>query len=724
MVGRFDWHDSFGEKKAKQVMNRTKLSICLLLVPLLVVLSNGAQLDPHAAKPPVAKKQEKQDVVHGDARTDNYFWLREKPNPEVRKYLEEENSYTAAIMKPTEKFQEKLYSEMLGRIKQTDLGVPYRLGGYWYYSRTEQGKQYPIHCRKHGSLEAPEEITLDLNELAKGHKFLSLGSFVVSDDGNLLAYSTDVTGFREYTLHVKDLRTGKLLPDQIHRVDFPQWAADNKTLFYVTEDAAKRPYRLHRHMLGSSQDELIYEEKDELYRLVVNRTRDKAYLLVNSASSITTEARYIPSDQPTQSPRIILPREKDHEYHVDHRNGLFYIVTNKNAKNFRLVSAPVQDPQPSNWKEVIRHRPGVLLERIDLFEKHAVVAERENGLQKLRVLDFGPNTIEPIPFPEPTYSVFGDANPEFKTTVYRFRYQSFVTPDSVFDYDMITRARILRKQTEVLGGYDPSHYTSERIFATASDGARIPISLVYKKGIERNGANPLLLYGYGAYGASMSATFNSPRLSLLDRGVIYAVAHIRGGKEMGKYWHEQGRMLNKRNTFTDFIASAEHLIKERYTSSDKLAIEGGSAGGLLIGAVVNMRPDLFKAAVLQVPFVDVINTMLDASLPLTVGEYLEWGNPNVKEEYDYIKTYCPYTNLAAKNYPSLLVRTSFNDSQVMYWEPAKYVAKLRTLKTDDNVLLLKTNMAAGHGGASGRYDALKERAFADAFILNQLGITQ
>jgi oligopeptidase B len=706
-------------------MKQTRWTLCLVFAFLALTFGSGAQLDPRAGTPPSAKKEEKKDTVHGDVRIDNYFWLRDKKNPEVRAYLEAENRYTDAVMKPTEPFQAKLYKEMLGRIKQTDLGVPYRLGDYWYYSRTEEGKQYPIHCRKRGSLDAKEEITLDLNELAKGQKFLSLGSFVVSDDGNRLAYSTDVTGFREYTLHVKDLRTGKLLPDRIHRVDFPEWAADNKTLFYVTEDAAKRPYRLYRHTLGTSgNDDLVYEEKDELYRLFVTRTRDKSYLLVNSRSSLTTEVRYIPSEDPSDAGRVILPREKDHEYHVDHRDGLFYIITNKDAKNFRLVTAPVNDPRPANWKEVIPHRSDVLLERIDLFEKHGVVAERENGLPKLRVIDFAKDQSTPIDFPEPAYAVFGDANPEFKTDVYRFRYQSFVTPDSVFDYDMNARERKLRKQTEVLGGYDPSRYESQRVFATASDGTRIPISLVYKKGMERNGANPVLLYGYGAYGASMPVSFNSSRLSLLDRGVIYALAHIRGGKEMGKIWHEQGRMLHKRNTFTDFIAAAEYLIKERYTSSDKLAIEGGSAGGLLIGAVVNMRPDLFKAAVLHVPFVDVINTMMDASLPLTVGEYLEWGNPNVKEEYDYIKTYCPYTNLAAKKYPAMLVRTSFNDSQVMYWEPAKYVARLRTLKTDDNVLLLKTDMAAGHGGASGRYDALKETALTYAFILNQLGMSQ
>jgi oligopeptidase B len=681
-----------------------------------------AQVDPNGAAPPVAKRIPRTFTLHGDTLVDNYFWLREKSNPEVIRYLEAENAYTNAVMKPTERFQENLYKEMLARIKETDLSVPYRLGNYWYYTRTEQGQQYAIHCRKRGSLEAKEEVTLDLNEHAKGQKFLSLGLFTISDDGNLLAYTTDVSGFREYTLSVKDLRTGALLPDRIAKVRAAVWAADNQTVLYVTEDAAKRPYRLYRHVLGSSKDELVYEEKDELYRLAVRRSRDKAYLFAVSASSTTTEVRALPSDRPTAAWRVLLPRQADHEYHVDHRDGLFYLRTNKDAKNFRLVTAPVADSRPENWKEVIGHRAEVLLENVELFANHCVVAEREGGLPRRRVLDLRTGNAHALAFPEPVYAVFGEANPEFQTTVFRFGYQSLVTPRSVFDYDMDSRKRTLLKQTEVLGGYDAARYTSERIFATAPDGTRIPVSLVYRKDVRRDGTSPLLLYGYGSYGSSLPITFSSHRLSLLDRGVVYALAHIRGGKEMGQAWHDQGKMLSKRNTFTDFIAAAEHLIAQRYTSKERLVIEGGSAGGLLIGAVVNLRPDLCKTAVLNVPFVDVINTMLDPSLPLTVQEYLEWGNPNVKQDYDYIKTYCPYTNLATKDYPAMLVRTALNDSQVMYWEPAKYVAKLRATKTDENVLLLKTNMAAGHGGASGRYDALRETAFTYAFILNQLGI--
>jgi oligopeptidase B len=683
-----------------------------------------AQIDSGAAKPPVAKKVPREETVHGDKRVDNYYWLRKKTDPAVRSYLEAENAYTQAVMKPTEKFQEALYKEILGRIKQTDLGVPYRLGKYWYYSRTEKGKQYPILCRKRGSLEGKEEVTLDLNELARGHKFLGLGMYVVSDDGNLLAYTTDVTGFRQFTLHVKDLRTGKLLPDRAARVTTVAWAADNKTLFYVAEDAAKRPYRLLRHTLGAARDEPVYEEKDELYRLMVRRSRDRAVVFVTSESSTTTESRYLPSDKPGQALKVLLPREKDHRYYVDHRKGRFYIRTNKGARNFRLVTAPADDPRPKNWKEMIGHSNDVFLERVDLFAGHCVVAEREAGLQHLRVIDLGTGKGRRVKFDEPVYSIMPTMNAEFRTTAFRFGYQSLVTPQSVFEYDLARHTRKLLKQTEVLGGYDPARYTSERIYATATDGTRVPVSLVYKKGMKRDGTRPLVLYGYGAYGFSVPITFASAQLSLLDRGVTFALAHTRGGREMGEKWYEQGKMLHKRNTFTDFIAAAEHLIDKKYTSRSKLVIQGASAGGLLIGAVLNMRPELFKAAVLEVPFVDVINTMLDESLPLTIQEFLEWGNPKVKKEYEYIKTYCPYTNIAARAYPAMLVRTSLNDSQVMYWEPAKYVAKLRATKTDKNVLLLKVNMDAGHGGASGRYDKLKETAFMYAFILNQVGVTK
>jgi oligopeptidase B len=675
-----------------------------------------------ALKPPVAQKKPKLTEIHGDRLVDEYFWLRDKSDPDVAAYLEAENTYTDSVMKSTVPFQEVLYQQMLGRIKQTDLTVPYRLRGYYYYSRTEEGKQYPIMCRKKGSLDAAEEITLDVNELAQGQKFMSLGAYEVSDDGNLLAYSTDNTGFRQYTLHIKDLRTGALRPEKIEKTVSVDWAADNATLFYTVEDHAKRPYRLYRHELGASSDDLIYEEKDERFSVSTNRSRSNAYIFMASESLTASEVRYLPADRPAATWKVILPREVEHEYEVDHRGDSFYIRTNQGARNFRLVSAPVTRPGKANWKEVIPHRPSVMLEGMDFFAHHYVLFEREDGLPHLRVTDLRTGNVQRIKFPEPAYSAFPSANPEFDTTLFRYNYQSFVTPSSVFDYDMKNGTSKLLKETEVLGGYDRSLYGSERVAAPAPDGTRIPISLAYRKGMKRDDTSPMLLTAYGSYGASSPVSFSSNRLSLLDRGVTFALAHIRGGGDLGKAWHDNGRMLKKKNTFADFIAAAEFLIAGKYTSKDRLVIEGRSAGGLLMGAVTNMRPDLFKAVVSHVPFVDVINTMLDESLPLTVGEFEEWGNPKKKAEYDYIKTYCPYTNLGSKDYPAILVKTSFNDSQVMYWEPAKYVARLRTLKTDSNVLILKTNMAAGHGGSSGRYDRLREIAFDYAFILGQLGI--
>jgi oligopeptidase B len=707
-------------------MNRwSHLRWSVLLAALVVGPEpTSAQLAVGDAKPPVAKKVPRTIKLHGETLTDNYFWLREKASPEVKDYLEAENAYTAAVMKPTGDFQQALYKEMLGRIEETDQSAPYPLNGAWHYTRTKQGKQYSIYCRKRPNLEAKEEVLLDLNELARGQKFLGLGAYVLNDDQTLLAYATDTTGFRQYTLQVKDLRTGKLLPDRVAKVHGTAWTGDGKSLFYITEDSAKRPHRLYRHVLGGDKDDLVYEEKDELYRLSLRRSRDKAYLFVTSASSTTTEVRYLRSDRPGDALTVVLPRANEHRYSVSHRDGRFYIRTNKDACNFRLVTAPVGNPEPKNWKELIPHQADVLLEEVELFANHCVAGEREGGLTHRRVIDLRTGKAHRLAFPDPVYTVGSDSNPEHNTGVFRYRYQSLTTPESVFAYDMDKQAATLLKRTKVRGGFDPGNYTSERIFATAADGTRVPISLVYKKGLARDGKNPLLLYGYGAYGYSLPISFSTQRLSLLDRGVSYALAHIRGGRDMGEVWHEQGKMLQKRNTFTDFVAAADHLVAQKYTSRDRLAIQGGSAGGLLIGAVLNLRPDLCKAAVLQVPFVDVINTMLDASLPLTVQEYLEWGNPNVKKEYQYLKGYCPYTNLAARDYPAILVMTSLNDSQVMYWEPAKYVAKLRALKTDKNVLLLKINMAAGHGGASGRYDALKETAFSYAFLLAQLGITR
>ncbi|MEK7701024.1 MAG: S9 family peptidase [candidate division NC10 bacterium] len=679
------------------------------------------------SEPPIAKRVPNVDVVHGDRRQDDYVWLRQQDDSDVLAYLRAENAYTDEVLKPTEAFQEALYKEMLARIKEDDSTVPFRRGRHFYYSRTEKGQQYPIYCRKLLSLEAPGEVTLDLNRLAEGHAFVAIGAYTVSDDGRLLAYTVDFKGFREYTLHVKDLETGELLAERIEKVAAIAWTAEPATFFYVTEDHAKRPCRLWRHRLGAAGDELVYEETDQLFRVHVERSRSLGYVFAASGSHTATEVRYVPAATPEAPWALVAPRDKDHEYDVDHGVGpggdLFYIRTNGGGRrNFRLVTAPVDDPRPARWQELIPHLDEVMLEGVDVFAGHYVVQERQDGLVRLRVTDLSTGESHRVRFPEPAYEVTPEGNAEFAARRYRFRYQSLITPPSVFDYDMTARERTLLKQTEVLGGYDPTRYRSERVHATAPDGTRIPISLVCAKDTPRDGTSPLLLTGYGAYGVPYPVTFSSSRVSLLDRGVALALAHVRGGGEGGKRWHDAGRMLQKRNTFTDFIAAAEFLVTEGYTSADRLVIEGGSAGGLLIGAVLNARPDLCAAAVLRVPFVDVVNTMLDESLPLTVGEFEEWGNPKTREQYESMKAYCPYTNLAARAYPAMLVRTSLNDSQVMYWEPAKYVAKLRARKSDKNPLLLKTNMAAGHGGASGRYDALREKAFDYSFMLAEVGL--
>ena len=707
-------------------MNCRKLFLLLLILSLStitfmkVTAQNGNSMLP----PPVTEKKPKITEINGDRLVDNYFWLREKSNPAVISHLEAENAYTEATMKPTGPLQAKLYNEILSHIKQTDENVPYRWGDYFYYTRTKEGLQYPIFCRKHQTLAAPEQIILDVNELAKGQKFMSVGSFAPSDEGDLLAYSTDNTGYRQYTLQIKNLRTGELFPEKIERVDDLAWATDNKTLFYVTEDAVtKRNDKMFRHVLGTDKYELIYEEKDELFDIGVGRSRDKAIIQLEAASKTSTESRYIPANDPNAEWKVIVPRQPDHEYDVAHRGNFFYIRTNKGAKNFRVVSAPVSDPSEKNWKEFVAHRPAVKIEGVDMFADHAVLAEWENGLQQIEIVDFKTNKRHRVEFPEPVYSTGVGPNREFNTTVLRYGYQSLVTPFSVFDYDMNTRKATLMKQTEVPGGFDRANYKSERVFATASDGTKIPMSVVYRRNVKLDGSAPMLLYGYGSYGISIPPNFSASRLALLDRGVVYVIAHIRGGGELGEPWRDAGRMMNKINTFTDFIACAEHLTKQKYTFSDRLVIQGGSAGGMLMGAVTNMRPDLFKAVVAQVPFVDVLNTMLDASLPLTTSEYIEWGNPNEKPAYDYMKKYSPYDNVHKANYPAMLVKVSLNDSQVPYWEGSKLVAKLRDYKTDHNPLLLKVNMGAGHGGASGRYDAYHETAFDYAFMLWQMGIT-
>jgi oligopeptidase B len=708
-------------------MNRTfvrRLSVgVLLFVFLLSILAADNSSLP---SPPVAKKVPKTTEVNGRTLVDNYFWLREKKNPEVRAYLEAENVYTEAEMKPTEGFQKHLYDEMLSRIKENDVDVPYKEGDYFYYSRTEAGKQYQIRCRKKGSLDAPEEVVLDINEMAKGQVFMAVAAYAVSNDGNLLAYSTDNTGFRQYVLAVKDLRTGKILVDHAEKVGSVVWANDNKTLFYTVEDAAKRQYRLYRHTVGTTgPDALVYEEKDERFSVEAGKTLSKAYIFLISGSHTTTEVRYIPADHPMADWKLMEPRKQDVEYFPDHNGDFFYIRVNDTGRNFRLVKAPVGDPGSRNWQEVVAQRPSVMLDDVAFFKNYYVRYERENGLPQISVTDLTTGQSKRIEFPEPAYDAYDYINREYDTARFRYVYQSPITPMSIFEYDMGNTTSVLLKQREIPGGYDRTRYQVEQIYATAADGVKIPISVVHLKGAKLDGKGPLYLYGYGSYGASIDSNFNASIFSMVDRGVVTAVAHIRGGGEMGKAWHDDGRMMHKKNTFTDFITCAEYLVAQGYGSKDKLVIEGRSAGGLLMGAVLNMRPDLFKAAVVGVPFVDVINTMLDESLPLTVGEFEEWGNPKEKPAFDYMITYSPYDNVEAKAYPNMLVKTSFNDSQVMYWEPAKYVAKMRALRTDHNVLIMKTNLSpAGHGGASGRYDRLKETAFDYSFILTQMGITQ
>jgi oligopeptidase B len=699
----------------------------LALVAVLASTSLAAAPDPTPAPlvPPVAKKEPHPTAIHGDTLADDYYWLRNKGTPEVESYLKAELAYSEAFMKPTAALQQKLYDEMLARIQQTDTGVPARDRGFFYYSRTEQGKQYPIYARKKGSLEAREEVILDLNALAAGKTFMAVGDMAVSPDGNRLAYTVDETGFRQYALQVKDLRTGRLGPDRAPRVTSLAWTEDGKTLLYSVEHSqTKRPYQAFRHTVGASgPDTLVYEEKDERFNVDVGKSRDHKLIFVESGSHTTTEIRYLPADTGTAEMKVLAERVADQEYDVDHRDGTFWIRTNDQGRNFRLVTAPESDPSRKNWKEVVPHRDEVMLSGLMVFRDFYVLMEREGGWPQVRVTELGSGQSHRISFPEPAYQVSLSNNREFDAKLLRLSYQSPITSASVYDYDPSTRERKLLKQTAVLGGYDPSRYRVEVTRATAPDGAQVPMWLLYRKDLVRDGSNPALLYAYGSYGLSMSAGFTSNVFSLVDRGVVYAMAYIRGGGELGKKWHDQGRMMNKKNTFSDFIAAAEHLVAQKYTSADRLGIEGGSAGGLLMGAVTNMRPDLFKVVIALVPFVDVINTMLDESLPLTVGEFEEWGNPKKEAEYRYMKSYSPYDNVAARAYPTMLVKTSYNDSQVMYWEPAKYVARLRATRTDTHPLVFHVNMdPAGHGGKSGRYDRLRETAYDFAFLLWQLGV--
>jgi oligopeptidase B len=683
---------------------------------------------PPDIDPPVAKVEAKELEFHGDVRIDNYYWLKERESPEVIEYLTKENEYTEDMMAHTKELEDVLFEEIKGRIKQTDMSVPYKLDDYYYYTRYEDGKEYPIYCRKKESLDGTEQIMIDVNELAEGHEFCSVRGREVSFDQNILTFSVDTVGRRLYTIQFKNLETGEIYPDAIPNVTGNvAWANDNKTLFYGKKDLTTlRSYQIYKHVLGTdpAQDELVFEEKDDTFSCYVSKTKSKKYLFIGSFQTLSSEFRFLDAGYPEGDFRVFLARERDHEYSVDHFQDKFYIRTNDGAKNFRLMETPLNRTAKSNWKEVIPHRDDVLLSGFEIFKDHLVLSERKNGLRQIRVMPWAGGEEHYLDFGEPAYRAYVSTNLDINTQILRYGYTSMTTPNSTFDYDMVTREKTLLKEEEVLGGFDKNDYETDRLHATADDGTEIPISIVYRKGTKKDGGNPLLLYGYGSYGSSLDARFSSPRLSLIDRDFIYAIAHVRGGQEMGRYWYEDGKLLKKKNTFTDFIDCAEYLIQESYTNSDKLFAMGGSAGGLLMGAVLNMAPELFEGVVARVPWVDVVTTMLDPDIPLTTSEYDEWGDPNKKEYYDYMLSYSPYDNVEAKAYPNLLVTTGLHDSQVQYWEPAKWVAKLRTLKTDNNRMLLKTNMEAGHGGASGRYKRYRETAFIYCFLLDLVGLGQ
>jgi len=698
----------------------------------LGIMTMGCEMnsETNAANPnpPIASIEAKELEIHGDVRVDNYYWLRERENPEVIDYLNQENDYTEAMMAHTEGLRDTLFEEIKGRIKQTDMSVPYRRQDYYYFSRSEDGKEYSVYCRKPGSLDAEEEVMIDVNTLATGHEFFSLGNLSVSTNQNLLAYAQDTVGRRIYTTYFKDLTTGKLLDDVLEDVTPNMaWANDNKTLFYTKQDPETlRSYRIYKHVLGTdpANDELIFEEKDDTFSCYIYKTKSRKYLMIGSSQTLSEEYRYLDADTPDGEFKIFLERERDHEYSVDHHGDHFYIRTNKDAKNFRIMRTPVDRIDLERWEDVIAHRDDTLIRGFDLFNDHMVVEERRDALVHIHIIPWKGEGEHYLEFDEPAYTAYVGINPEMDTQTLRFGYTSLRTPSSVYDYDMVKREKTLMKQEEVLGDFDIANYVTERVIVDARDGAKIPVSLVYRKGIEKNGKNPLLLYAYGSYGASTDASFSSPRLSLIDRGFVYAIAHIRGGQERGRSWYEDGKLFKKMNTFTDFVDVGRALVEQGYTSPDRLQASGGSAGGLLMGTVINLAPELFHGIVTRVPFVDVVTTMLDEDIPLTTGEYDEWGNPNEKDYYDYMLAYSPYDNVEAKDYPHMLVTTGLHDSQVQYWEPAKWIAKLRALKTDDNRLLLKTNMDAGHGGASGRYKQYEETAYNYAFMLDLAGVTE
>jgi oligopeptidase B len=687
----------------------------------------GKLMKPH----PIAPKRPFQITQHGITRNDEYYWMRDRADPEVMQYLQAENEYLEEVLQHTRPLRELLFEEMKGRIKETDETVPEKHGDYFYYKRYVQGKQYPIHCRKKDSPNAAEEILLDQNQLAEGHEFCSVSAFAVSPDQTKLAYSVDLEGAEVYTIHVKDLETGSLYPESIQRtygsVYFSigvEWAGDSQTFYYLSLDEFHRADKLHRHKLGTDpgQDALLFQEMDETFALSLFKTRSEKFIMTYHYNTVSQEMRFLSTDDPLSTLTLLRERKPDLEYYATHHGDSFFIITNDQAPNFRLMKTPLSDPGMENWKEVLPHREDTLVEHIDAFKEYIILHERRNGLRQLRVSKIdGASGPRYIAFPDPTYEVFVDTNPNFNTNIVRLKYSSLVTPFSTVDYHMDTGEWELKKEDEIPSGYDKTQYVSEYIHADAPDGKRVPISIVYKNGMKRDGNNPVLLYGYGAYGGSSEAAFNSSLLSILDRGFVFAIGHVRGGSELGRSWYDEGRLLNKKNSFTDFIACAEHLIKEKITSPQKLAITGGSAGGLLVGASMVMRPDLFKAVICKVPFLDVVTSMSDPTIPLTTLEYDQWGNPENKDAFDYMLSYSPYDNIRPVPYPRLLLTTGFNDPRVAYWEPAKFASRIRDVKTGDELVLLATNFSAGHAGASGRYDFLKENVLDFAFLIDSLG---
>ena len=691
-----------------------------------ILLAYSACKTEDTMKAPVAQKISKELIIHGDTRIDNYYWLNNREDSAVIAYLEEENAYREHIMKGTKDFQEQLFNEIVGRIKQTDMSVPYRLNGYYYYTRYEEGQEYPIHCRKKGTLEADEEVMLNVNEMAKGFSYYQVSGLSVSPDNKLLAFGVDTLSRRMYDIYIKNLETEEIYTDKMSlTTGSAAWANDNKTMFYTVKDEQTlRPFKILKHKLGSPsvQDQLIFTEEDETFIASAWKTKSRDYIMIGSFATLSNEYRFIDANKPDGEFTIVQPRIRELEYSVSHYGDKFYIVTNLDARNFRLMEAPVSSPGMDNWKEVIPHREDVYLNGTEIFSNYLVLSERKDGLTNLRVMPWDKSGEHYLNFDEEAYLAYTSTNPEFDTEILRFGYTSMTTPTSTYDYNMKTRERILLKQQEVIGDFNPENYETKRLYATADDGTKIPVSMVYRKGMEKNGKNPLLLYGYGSYGITIDPSFSSVRLSLLDRGFVYVIAHIRGGQIYGRQWYDDGKLLKKMNTFTDFVDVAEFLIEEKYTNPEHLYAFGGSAGGLLMGAVVNMAPQLFNGIIAAVPFVDVVTTMLDESIPLTTGEYDEWGNPNEKVYYDHMLSYSPYDQVKAQSYPNMLVTTGLHDSQVQYWEPAKWVAKLRDMKTDDNMLLLYVNMDTGHSGASGRFEQFRETAMEYAFLFMLEGI--